>query len=220
VKHRTVLAVALTAFSACVTATIHHLSPTVYPPVEVIDVTTFMSPDELLADSIAYERIAMIFTKGSSAFTDGGAHFKTAREEAARIGANGLVVQSAEQGGRYNWFWGSSTPRESSVMAIRWWVVPGGQREGATGHIANSVARVVVLPSLRTLSVGEEVQLGATAIGTQGETVQTMFRWSSSNDAIASVNSGLVTAHADGEVVIAANADNVVGTATIVVQRN
>ena len=45
-----------------------------------------------------------------------------------------------------------------------------------------------------------------------------MFVWSSSNDAIASVNNaGLVTAHATGAVVIAANTDNVVGTANIVV---
>jgi len=44
------------------------------------------------------------------------------------------------------------------------------------------------------------------------------FLWSSSNDAIASVsNAGLVTAHAAGTVVIAANAGNVVGTARIVV---
>jgi uncharacterized protein YjdB len=44
------------------------------------------------------------------------------------------------------------------------------------------------------------------------------FKWSSSNDAIASVsNFGLVTAHTSGEVVIAANADNVVGTVRVVV---
>jgi len=42
--------------------------------------------------------------------------------------------------------------------------------------------------------------------------------WSSSNDAIASVsNAGLVTAHAAGAVVIAANTGNVVGTARLVV---
>ncbi|MDH3459125.1 MAG: Ig-like domain-containing protein, partial [Gemmatimonadota bacterium] len=45
-----------------------------------------------------------------------------------------------------------------------------------------------------------------------------MFAWSSSNAAIASVNNaGLVTAHASGAVVIAANTDNVVGIANMVV---
>jgi hypothetical protein len=45
-----------------------------------------------------------------------------------------------------------------------------------------------------------------------------MFTWSSSNDAIASVSiAGLVTTHATGAAVIAANTANVVGIANIMV---
>jgi len=78
---------------------------------------------------------------------------------------------------------------------------------------------VVVSPAADTLAIGERVQLGATAYSSSGGIIPNKtFTWSSSNDAIASVsNAGQVTAHANGAVIIAANTDNVVGTADIVV---
>jgi len=82
-----------------------------------------------------------------------------------------------------------------------------------------SVQAVVVSPSEDTLAVGERLQLVASAHSSSGTVIPDRdFVWSSSNDAIASVgNAGLVTAHAAGTVVIAANTGNVVGTARIVV---
>lgn len=84
---------------------------------------------------------------------------------------------------------------------------------------APGVQTVSVTPSVDTLTIGEHVQLVAQAFAASGGAfVDPAFRWSSSNDAIASVgNDGLVTAHAEGTVVVAANASNVVGTARIVV---
>lgn len=81
------------------------------------------------------------------------------------------------------------------------------------------VQSVTLAPAADTLAVGETVQLVATARGSSGaEILNREFAWSSSKDAIASVsNAGLVTAHAAGAVVIAANTSNVVGTANIVV---
>jgi hypothetical protein len=81
------------------------------------------------------------------------------------------------------------------------------------------VISVVVSPATDTLVVGAQLQLVAAAHTSSGATVPgRMFTWSSSNDAIASVsNAGLVTAHARGAVVIAANTNNVVGTATVTV---
>jgi hypothetical protein len=81
------------------------------------------------------------------------------------------------------------------------------------------VEAVVITPQLDTLSVGERVQLVASAHRSSGAVVANkFFSWSSSNDAIASVSSaGLVTAHASGSVVIAARTDNTVGTANVVV---
>ncbi len=83
----------------------------------------------------------------------------------------------------------------------------------------SSFAVVVVSPSDDSVRVGEQRQLVATAQNSSGTPIPNReFRWSSSNDAVASVsNAGLVTAHAAGTVVIAANSGNVVGTARIVV---
>ena len=78
---------------------------------------------------------------------------------------------------------------------------------------------VVVSPADTRMAVGEQRQLSAMAHASSGALMPDQpFLWSSSNDAIASVSdAGLVTAHAAGTVVIAANAGNVVGTARIVV---
>ena len=99
------------------------------------------------------------------------------------------------------------------------------QRQAARGMIpisvpdSGAVTAVVITPALDTLAVGAQRQLVATAHNSSGATVSgRMFTWSSSNDAIASVsNAGLVSAHAPGSVIIAANTNNVVGTATLVV---
>jgi hypothetical protein len=82
-----------------------------------------------------------------------------------------------------------------------------------------TVVAVVVSPSDDTLAVGAQLQLVAEAHGSSGAViVNRSFTWSSSNDAVASVsNAGLVSAHAAGAVVIAANTNNVVGTVRVVV---
>lgn len=98
------------------------------------------------------------------------------------------------------------------------------QRQAARGIAPvtvadNAVMSVVITPAADTLAVGEQLQLVVAARNSSGATVAgRMFTWSSSNDAIASVsNAGLVTARAPGSVVIAANTNNVVGTATILI---
>jgi len=85
---------------------------------------------------------------------------------------------------------------------------------------AGAVQAVVIAPQADTVDVGERVQLVATAHNSSGAVLaDRAFSWSSSNDAIASVNgAGLVTAYAAGIVIIAARADQVVGVANIVVR--
>ncbi len=126
-KRQTLLLVVF-VFAACVTAKTEKLSPSTYPPIDPEEVTVFMQPEELRADTIGFERIAVIFTKGDAALTDAQGHLRKAREEAAKLGANGLVYQTAEQGGRHNWFWGTTSPRENTIMAVRWWVIPPDKR--------------------------------------------------------------------------------------------
>lgn len=80
-------------------------------------------------------------------------------------------------------------------------------------------ALVEITPAVDTLHVGERVQLQATAQESSGALLPGLtYTWSSSNDAIASVNvAGNVFANAVGSVVIAARTGAVVGTAKIVV---
>jgi uncharacterized protein YjdB len=95
------------------------------------------------------------------------------------------------------------------------------QRVGPEPAPADLVVRAVVIsPAADTLTVGGRLQLRATAYNSSGGVIPNKaFSWSSSNDAIASVSpAGLVTAHASGRVVVAANTDNFVGTASIFVR--
>ncbi len=100
---------------------------------------------------------------------------------------------------------------------------PGGPLNGfgpvATPLVDVTVQTVLINPATDTLATDERVQLVATAHNSSGAVIPNkMFTWSSSNDAIASVNaSGLVTAHAVGAVVIAARADFVVGIASVLI---
>jgi hypothetical protein len=83
------------------------------------------------------------------------------------------------------------------------------------------VHAVQVNPGSSSIGVGDQVQLVARATDAAGMTIPNRsFDWTTSNGAIASVDpAGLVTAHAEGRVIIAANAGGVVGTAEIVVVR-
>ena len=90
---------------------------------------------------------------------------------------------------------------------------------GMTGD-SMTAATVSILPVSDTLSVGQQRQLVATANASSGRVIPgAIFVWTSSIDAVASVNaSGLVTAHAPGTIVIAARSGTATGTARIVVR--
>jgi len=92
---------------------------------------------------------------------------------------------------------------------------------GTAGKPADpTLLSVRVDPPRTTIAVGEQVQLSATALNSsQVGVLGRSFLWTSSDDAVASVSSvGLVTAKAEGRVIIAANTGGVVGTAEVVVE--
>jgi hypothetical protein len=82
-----------------------------------------------------------------------------------------------------------------------------------------TVHTVQVSPQTSSIRVGEQLQLSASAIDSEGMRILIRsFDWTSSNTAVASVDAdGLVTARAPGRVMIAANIQGVVGTAEVVV---
>ena len=110
------LAVFLTA---CIRANTEFLSPERYQSIEMDSVTVFMGPEELQADSIEYERVAMIFLKGSQSFTDQQGMIKKAREEAAKIGANGIVISLLPRT-----FGPPKSVIRRTVIAVRWSIKP------------------------------------------------------------------------------------------------
>lgn len=78
------------------------------------------------------------------------------------------------------------------------------------------VATVEVDPTAATLNVGETVQLTATPKDASGAVVATGVNWTSSDAAVASVDSdGLVTANGSGQATISATADGQSGSAAI-----
>lgn len=122
---RTIIALGLMLlFAGCVKASVQYLSPETFAPIPVDSVTIFMTPDELEADSIAYTRVAIIHLKGDQTFTSQESIYRKAREEAAKLGCNGLVIPSVEEGKTtWNWLSGTSTSqRQAQAFAIRWWV--------------------------------------------------------------------------------------------------
>jgi hypothetical protein len=81
------------------------------------------------------------------------------------------------------------------------------------------VQKVLITGGRDTITMGTWTQLDAKAFDSTGAVIlDRSFAWSSSNDTIASVSAaGLVRARRVGTAVITANADNVIGTARLVV---
>ncbi len=119
-----ILGLVLLFAAGCVKASVQYLSPETFAPIPVDSVTIFMTPDELEADSIAYMRVAIIHLKGDQSFTSQESIYRKAREEAAKLGCNGLVIPTVEEGKTtWNWLSGTSTSqRQAQAFAIRWWV--------------------------------------------------------------------------------------------------
>lgn len=106
---------------------VERLSQNTYPPVAPDDVTVFTSLGPLCADTIRYEEIAKIFTNASE-FVGDQAHLRRATEEAANLGANGIILQATTT----SWWdilvfdW-----RDQTFTAIRWAVIPPEVRQPA-----------------------------------------------------------------------------------------
>jgi hypothetical protein len=109
--------------SGCVSAQITRLVPTIYPPISPDQVTVLVDISELMTDTIRYERLAVITMSGDGGgFTDQADMLSKAREEAAKIGANAIILGGYEQGD-FDALTGASLANEGSAIAIRYTVV-------------------------------------------------------------------------------------------------
>ncbi len=82
------------------------------------------------------------------------------------------------------------------------------------------VYTVLVTPPVTSVLVGETIQLEAETTDALGNVLTSkVVAWSSSDEAIATVSeSGLVTGHAPGSVVITATSEEKTGSATVEVE--
>ena len=101
------------AAMGCVRSTTEMLSPARYPPTVPDSVTVFISVADVDAQGLAFERVAMIFIRATAEFTEENAIMRRAREDAAKIGANGIIMGNAREPGT----WGSD--RQERIMAVR-----------------------------------------------------------------------------------------------------
>jgi hypothetical protein len=105
--------------TGCVSANVTRLVPTVYEPISPEEVTVLVDIRELLADTIRYERLAVINMSGDrGGMTDQTDLLNKAREEAAKLGANAIIISGYSQGDSAGY-----TPNEGSAIAIRYEIV-------------------------------------------------------------------------------------------------
>lgn len=116
--------VALRRSTSSDTADLERLSANTYPPIAPGEVTVFESPDELGADTIQYEEIAVVVTRSEESRQ---AAVQTAVDEAARLGANGIVIQRTRTIRNLWWLLAGGIPTvgvEVTGLAIRWEAIP------------------------------------------------------------------------------------------------
>ena len=114
----------------------------------------------------------------------------------------------------------TSQCREAKRMLAERQVQQRGEATQSSIQTGSALSVTITAPR-DTVKVGATLQLVAEGHGSSGAVVPGLgFTWSSSNDAIASVNaSGLVTGHAAGSVVVAARTGAAVGTTSLIIVR-
>ena len=100
---------------SCVRSATEMLSPARYAPTVPDSVTVFISVADVDAQGLAYERVAMLFIKADALFTNERTIMRRAREDAAKVGANGVILGEAREPGQ-GFF---DSDRRARAMAVR-----------------------------------------------------------------------------------------------------
>lgn len=86
----------VTILTGCVTSSVSRLNDTQRSPIPPSEVQIYLEEEDIESE---YEKMALIDLSGSSGWTDQEDVFDEAREEAAAIGANGVLFQNYEEAG-------------------------------------------------------------------------------------------------------------------------
>lgn len=82
--------------SGCVTASVTQLDNTQRKPLTPEEVTIYLEEEDIPGD---FDKVAVIDLSGASGWTDEEQIYEKAREEAAEIGANGVLFDNIEEAG-------------------------------------------------------------------------------------------------------------------------
>jgi len=105
------------------------------------------------------------------------------------------------------------------AAAIVFWLAPWASSESESAQPEARAAELSIGPQPGVMVVGESVQLQADLRDSIGAAIEGVaVLWSSDNDAVATVEDGLVTAVAEGNATILAMGAGVTGTLNVIVQ--
>lgn len=106
-------------FTGCVSTSVTPLSGQSYPSLQPDDVVIYLSEQDIPAE---YDKIALIYARGDHAMTDEARMFKAVRKKAARLGANGVLLQEVREpstGAKVaNHLLGVGADRKGEMLAI------------------------------------------------------------------------------------------------------
>lgn len=116
---RKLLVVAFALLTACVGVNTTKLNPTAhYDQVPADSVYIFQSEDEVPKP---YVKLLLFHASGSSMYTDEADLYQKMREEAAKNGCNGVILQGEEDAGTAEKiFFGAGASREAKAVCIRY----------------------------------------------------------------------------------------------------
>lgn len=109
----------LLALTGCVQTSATMLSGKTFPELTPEEVTIYVSEEDIPGD---FERIAIINASGSSSYTNEAQLYEAVRKRAAKIGANGVLLNEIDEPGTgakvAGAIFGIDTKRKSEMIAI------------------------------------------------------------------------------------------------------
>lgn len=124
-----VACLAVVALSACVSTQATRLGGgTIRPPVPPDQVAIYRTQDQVPGK---YEEVALLSSKGDYSMTDEEKMYRSMREKAGEMGANGIILQSVQEPGTGSKvakaLIGLSANREGKALAI--FVIPDSTKK-------------------------------------------------------------------------------------------
>ncbi len=118
-KHTITVLAAAVLLTGCISTSVTKLSTRSYTPLTPEDVTIYLYEEDIPGD---YEKVALITARGDYAMTDEAKMFKKVRQKAAKLGANGVLVETVREPSTEakvaNFLFSTTANRKGEMLAI------------------------------------------------------------------------------------------------------